>query len=228
MSKLVLITGLQRGNPIHYDLTTASGIFVSGSDSVAGVHGFRVKSALGRQYSYDSAAVAASTATLSGVGGDDFTGYIDWAANYPGTYGNNISVGLTTSGSGNAITISTSWAATTGYPTFTVTCPPSTLVWQVVAAVNSDEEASQFINASTLTPTNTAGGFAPLALVGGTNGTKLDAEPPYNVAGEPIWINVTDRVTVVVDIQDRVVQRTLQRNRWRYVSLGAIEAVSLT
>src|SRR5580704_10578326 len=137
MSRLVLITGLQRGSYFHYDATTASGILPNSQEGPASVQGFRVKSALGRQYGYDSAAVAASTATLSGSAGYDYTGYIDFQANYPGTYGNNIAIAVNTSGTGTGtgmygVSFTTAWSATTGYPTFTANSPAGLLAYQLV------------------------------------------------------------------------------------------------
>ncbi len=233
MSKLVLITGLQRGSYYHWDATTASGIYPISHEGPASVQGFRVKSALGRQYSFTpggaTAGAAAATATFSGS-----TSNINFQANYPGTYGNNISIILTQSGTGTQtglfnVQFTTTWSTPNGYPTFTINVPSAGLQnWQIVNAINADEQLSQFITASTLSPNSTDVQFGAIQLTGGTNPTTTDAEPPYGLAGEPIWINVTDKVTVVVDIQDRVVQRTLQRNRWRYISLGAIEGVNIT
>ena len=211
MAKLVLITGLQRGNAISYDTATASGIYsVGGEDGPASVNGFRVKSALGRQFSFDSTAVKA---TLTD-GGLTFT------ANYAGTYGNNITVDTALGGS--AITVVTTWAATTGYPTILITVPSGTRADAAAQALNSDPVSTQLITASYASASALVTNISATALATGTNGSTLDAEPPYGVAGEPIWIRVTDKVTCVIDAQDRVTQRSLQRNHWRYISLGAI------
>lgn len=205
MANLVKITGLQHGR--------------GGSDSgPASVRGFRVKSALGRQYSNASGAVAATLAS----------GTVSFAAKYKGTYGNNIVVDENSSGAGTAATVSVAWAASTGYPTITINANTSATNATVVAAVNAHPVAGQLVTAATSAGSST---FAPVAgtgsgdarnLAGGSNGTATDKEPPYGVLGEPIWFRVTDGVTVIVDTDDRVVQRSLQRNNWRYISLGAI------
>ena len=209
MAKLVLITGLQRGNPITYDTATASGIYSVGEDGPASVNGFKIKSALGRQYSFDSTAVKATLVS----------GTITYTANYAGTYGNNITVDTAL---GSAITVATTWAATTGYPTILITVPTGTRADAAAQALNSDPVASQLITASYASASALVYNISANPLAGGTNGPTLDAEPPYGVAGEPIYLRVTDKVTLVVDVQDRVVQRSLQRNNWRYISLGAI------
>lgn len=205
MSKLVLITGLQHGRK-------------TGDAGPASVRGFRVKSALGRQYSNTSDAVAA---TLT-------SGSLTYTANYKGTYANNITINENVTGSGTAVTVSTAWAATTGYPTITISANTSATNAGVAAAVNADPIARQLVTATTISGsetfsaiTNTGSGDAR-ALSGGSNGTATDKEPPYGILGEPLWFRVTDGVTVVVDADDRVVQRSLQRNNWRYISLGAI------
>jgi hypothetical protein len=212
MAKLVLITGLQRGNPISYDTATASGIYSTGEDGPAAVNGFKIKSALGRQYSFDSTAVKA---TLT-------DGALTFTANYAGTYGNNITVDTALGSSGSATTVVTTWAATTGYPTILITVPSGTRADAAAQALNSDPVSTQLITASYASASALVTNISATALSTGTNGSTLDAEPPYGVAGEPIYLRVTDKVTLVVDVQDRVVQRSLQRNNWRYISLGAI------
>jgi len=208
MAKLVKITGLQRGAPVKYNSATASGIYASGEDGPASVHGFRVKIALGRQYNQISTAVAA---TLT-------SGTVTYAANYKGSYGNNITVSQVLTGS--TISVATTWDSS-GYPTVALTVPSGTKANAAAQAINSDPVARQLVTASYSSATATAYAFSGTALAAGSNGSTTDSEPPYGVAGEPIWFNINDKVTTVVDVQDRVVQRSLQRNSWRYVSLGA-------
>jgi hypothetical protein len=221
MANLVKITGLQRGATRHYTSTTASGVYSDGSNGPASVRGFRVKYALGRQYNQNSTAVAATVSS----------GTVSWTAKYKGAYGNSIKVAIVVSGNNTPLTVATTFTASTAEPVITVysatngggTATSRTI--DVVNLINSDAQASQLITAgiaSGFTSTSTVYAFSAASLAAGSNGTGTqDAEPPYGVAGEPLWVNVTDRTIWVVDTQDRVVQRTLQRNNWRYVSLGS-------
>lgn len=225
MSNLVKIRGLSRGAPNIYDSTTASGVYgTPGGAGPASVRGFRIKSAIGRQYNFETASVAATLA--SGTGGG-----VTWTASYDGTYGNNIQVAIAAGSAGVSDPVVVTWQSATAYPLITVnkanTVSGAFSVQQAVNAVNSDPEAAQFVVAScsTTEASVTVGTLSATNLSGGSNGTgTADAEPGPNtggVAGEPIYVNVTNQTTVVVDTDDQVTARQLQRNRWRWISLGS-------
>lgn len=219
MAQLVKITGLQRGPLVAYSAAgTASGTLTesgtawrvgTGLEGPAAVAGFRVPHAIGRQYSFDSSAKVAAL-TISNV---------VFYANYAGTYGNNIKVGVTVTGATTSVT--TTYTASTANPTITVTVPTGSKAGDVVTAIDADPTARQFVTAYAASNTAAASTVSAASLSGGTDGSTLDAEPPYGVAGEPIWFNVTDQSVAVVDTTSRVTQRSLQRNAWRYISLGS-------
>jgi hypothetical protein len=221
MATLVQIVGLQRGSSVRYSAAaTASGtltesgtsqaIYPGGSEGPASVQGFRVPHAIGRQYGFDSAAKTAALTQSNVV----------FYANYAGSYGNNIKVSLTVTGATTSVV--TTYTGGTANPTIAITVPTGAKAGDVVNAVDADPTARQFITAYAATNTAALTQFtSAINLSGGTNGSVLDAEPPYGVTGAPIYFNVTDKSIAVVDYTDRTVQRSLQRNSWRYVSLGA-------
>ena len=220
MATLVKIVGLQRGAPVRYSVAaTASGsltesgtsqaIYTGGSEGPASVQGFRVPHAIGRQYSQDSAAKTAALTQSNVV----------FYANYPGSYGNNISVSLAT---GSTASVVTTYANGTANPTLAITVLTGAKAGDVVNAIDADPTARQFVTAYAASNTAAISTFSATALSGGTNGTILDSEPNYNgLTGAPVYFNVTDKSVAVVDITDRTVQRALQRSNWRYISLGS-------
>lgn len=223
MANLIRIRGTQRGAATVYDTTTASGVLGSpGEASVASVRGFRIKSAMGRHFKQNS---TSTKATIS-------SGTLTWTANYPGAYGNGIQVDLTT-GAYSSVQVVTTTVSGTANPQISVYVPTGLNALSVANAINADYEAGQIIsvtpgggdsNGAAATNSSVVYSFTPKWLSGGSNGTGTqDAEPgpqTQGVAGEPIYVNVTSKTTWVVDADDGVVQRTLQRNYWRFIPLG--------
>lgn len=228
MTNLVKIRGLSRGPAEPYNTTTASGI-LSGSAGPSSVRGFRVKSAVGRHYLKNSDAVKASLTS----------GTITFTANYPGTYANGFKAAIVVSGASTPLSVVVTNTSSTAYPVITVNSATSagssaiTTAKQAIDAVNSDPLASQFVTASVgggangggaATNSSTIYAFSSALFTGGSNGTGSDAEPgpqTLGVAGEPIFINLNNKTTIVVDTDDQSVARTLMRNRWRWVEIGA-------
>ena len=217
MSKLVLIRGLDRGG------RTSSG-FTASDSSVDSVRGFKGRAALGRAY---TAGVKASyTTALTGANND-----LKFTARYGGTYANNITlVYVDPSGNNKTLSVVVTYASTTGYPVITVNLATNgggtitSTGAQILAAINGDPTASQWVIASLAASNDGTGvvtAMSSQSLASGTN-VGTDAEPPYGVVGEPIYIKVVAPVSIVVDTDDPNVGRVLRRNHSRYISLGAV------
>lgn len=228
MTNLVKIRGLSRGPSYTYNATTASGI-LSGGSGPASLRGFRVKSAVGRHYLKNTDSVKAAITS----------GTVTFTSAYPGTYANNFKAAIVVSGNNTPLSVVVTNTSATAYPVITVNAATNgsgtaiSTAKDVVNAVNSDPVASQFVTAAVgggaqaggaATASSTAYAFSAALFTGGSNGTGSDAEPgpqTLGVAGEPIFINLNNKVTVVVDTDDQNVARTLMRNRWRWVEIGA-------
>lgn len=207
---LVIIRGLDRGTRPAGAVPAVPG--EQEADGPTQLRGFRVKHPTFRQYSYEPQAVAASYSFPGST--------LTFSANYKGAYGNSIAVVLA---NGAGQTVSTSWASNTANPIITVTVPSGTTASGVANLINTDETASQFITCSYGSAGQGVGAFTQQSLSGGSNGVSADAEPSTEVeglAGEPIWLRVTNKSTCVVDVSDNVTSRTLKRNQWRYVVVG--------
>lgn len=189
MATVVKIRGLDRAD--------------SGGSATGGSYrGFKVKSALGPNIT-GGTSVRATLTPATGTGKVTVTSKIGGAA------GNNIQFGLAAA-SGSAEVVAVTYGSGTGYPTITVTPRSSGTAAQVVAAVNADPVASQFVTASE----NTAGAVGTNAaanLATGANGTGTS---------EPFYQSVNARTTVLADVDDQVTVRTLKRNANRWISLG--------
>jgi hypothetical protein len=196
MATNVKIRGIDRGKSAVSD------------GSVSALRGFRVKSSLGNSVT-GGTSVKASLTIGATTNGAVYTAKIGGAA------GNNIQVGVTQSGgTATVLSVVTTYAATTGYPSIVITagstCTPNT----IVAAVNADPVASQFITAAPLTTGDgtTLAAAAASALTSGADGTGT---------AEAFYVKVTNKATVVVDVDEPKTARTLKRNGYRFVSLGA-------
>lgn len=217
MATLLKIRGLSRGK-----LTGNPSVATASDGSVASVRGFRIKHAVGRQFSYETGAVKASRT----VGASNSA--VTYTANYAGAWGNNVQVAhVLTTASGAAANVAFTYQSGTANPLITVNVATNvsgsniSTATAVAALVNADPNASQYVTAAAGgNGTGTVSTISASNLTSGSNGTTTDAEPPYNVAGEPIWVRVNNASLVVVDVDDQVTARTLMRNRWRYVSLG--------
>lgn len=170
----------------------------SGSALSAGDRGFRVKSGFGQQYpsGVKATATVASTPTFTVT------------AKYGGTWANGHTVTVATGGTAGNIVVS--YGAGTGVPTFTISTGGTLTVTQAVAALNAHAHFSQYYTASGSGAALTAGGSG--ALAGGTNvGT-----------GQSIYVQLNNKSTAVVDIDDAETARTLRRNYNRFMSLGSV------
>lgn len=229
MTTLVKIRGLQRGAPTIFDTTSQSGVLSTGEAGPASVRGFRVKSAIGRHYKQNTTAVTA-TAT---------SGTLTWSAAYPGAYGNDIQVAIVVAGTSTPLTVAVTNQSATAKPIITLNSATdgggaaTTRAIDAANLLNSDAAAAQLVTVAVggslgATPyvnSSTVTAFSAKNLASGSNGTgTLDAEPgpqTGGVTGEPIFLNVTNKTTWVVDTDDQVTARTLMRNRWRFIEIGA-------
>lgn len=112
-------------------------------------------------YKIQGAAIAAGTnplqATVTAAG-------VVYKARDVGTYGNGITVGVTISGTGAAVTnIAVSTLA------IVITCGSNTTRGTVAAAVNGSASASLLVSASAAAPSSLITGHAATALTGGTD-----------------------------------------------------------
>jgi len=193
MATVVKLRGLDRAGSATPDGSATGGSY----------RGFKVKSALGPSVT-GGTSVAASLTPATG------TGKVTVTSKIGGAKGNNIQFALAAA-SGSAEVVAVTYASTTGYPTITVTPRTGGTAAQVVAAVNADPVASQFVTASV----NTAGAVgtnAAAPLANGADGTGTS---------EPFYQSVNGKTTVLADVDDQVTVRTLKRNANRWISLGA-------
>jgi len=187
MATVVKIRGLDRSDN------------TGGSATGGSYRGFKVKSALGPSVTGGTSVAASKT-----LGTLKFTSKIGGAA------GNNIQAALVTGGTATpAVTVT--YASTTGYPTVTSTQTAGVTEAVVVAAINADPIASQFVTASTTSGGTAFTAGAAGALSSGANGTGTS---------EPFYQSVNSRSTVLADVDDQVTVRTLKRNANRWISLG--------
>jgi hypothetical protein len=165
--------------------------------SIGPARGFRVASGYGLQFpsGVKATATVASTPTFT------------FTAKYGGTWANGHAVTVATGGTAGAIAVA--YAAGTGVPTFTISTGGTLTVTQAVAALNADSRFSQLYTAAGTGAALTAGGTGTLA--GGTNvGT-----------GQVIYVVLSSKGLMIVDVDDAQTQRTLRRGTNRYISLGA-------
>ena len=194
MATLVKIKGLDRGIN-SADLTTVGRSY----------RGIRVKAPY--QQAQGGSGTAKATLTPN-------TNSVSFTANSAGTWGNNVSI-VTAVGT---LGVATTYAATTGYPTITVTAPATATVaanTAIVSAVNNDPVASQYVTAA-LAGTGAAAnaGQSTATLASGSNGS--------GAVLNPIWIKAAQNAPVVVDVDDPQNVRVLRRNYNRFISLGAV------
>lgn len=165
--------------------------------------GFRVAS----QYKQAQGGSGTAKATLTPTANS-----VKFDAKYAGAWGNNVRV-ATASGS---LAVAVSYAASTGHPTITVTAPATATLaanQAIVAAVNADPIASQFVTAS-VAGTGAAANAAVAAanLATGSDGTGASLYP--------IYIRVSGQQVQIIDIDNQETARNLRRNNGRFVSLG--------
>lgn len=162
--------------------------------------GFRVRSGHGSQFPAGVKATATGGATTSGI---------VVTAKYGGTWANGHTVNVSQAGSGTG-TVTYTYAANTGVPTFVVTGAATMTALNAVNALNADPVFKQLYTAAPLTTGAGTTLVSPGALATGTNvGT-----------GQPIYVSISNG-TYIVDADDRDSVRTLKRNGWRFLSLGA-------
>lgn len=171
----------------------------SGSALSAGDRGFRVKSGYGQGFPSGVKATATGGATTSAL---------TVTARYGGTWANGHTFNVSQAGSGTG-TVTVAYAAGTGVPTYTVTGAATMTANNAAAALNAHPGFSALYTA-------TGGGTGttlvnPGALAGGTNvGT-----------GQSLYVQLNNKATALVDIDDAETARTLRRNYNRFISLGA-------
>jgi hypothetical protein len=186
MATLLKIRGLDRGT-------------ASGDSPVVARRGFRVPSALGKQFLSGVKASLTPTANTQ-----------TYTAKYGGTWGNSVRIQTAT----GTLAVSVSYAASTGVPTILVTAPATATLaanTAVVNAVNAHAEASQLVTAS-IAGTGAAAHavVAATALSGGTDvGT-----------GQSIYVRTNQSATALVDADDPATAKMLRRNAGRFISLG--------
>lgn len=132
MATLVKIRGLDR---------SAGAVIGTGSGQDMINRGFRIPSGQGQEY-------------LSGYKASEIVGTVGapnaavkYTAKSGGAWGNNVKV-VQNAPSGSSTVISTAYAATTGYPTVTITPSTTDTAATLVAKVNADPMASQYVVAS--------------------------------------------------------------------------------
>jgi hypothetical protein len=192
MATYVKIRGLDRGSTVG-DLAT---------------RGFRIRTPFVR---YEGGVKASRSV---GAGNANVT----LTAKAGGTWGNNITyVQVDPGGTTATLGVVTTYDSS-GNPTITVNLGRAasainSTALQVKNAINNDPLASQFVTASNSgTGATVVAAAGSSALTGGTN---------VGNAGERVRVLVSNKATVVVDVDDPYVQRHLKRNAYRYISLGA-------
>ena len=142
---------------------------------------------------------------------------VQYAAVAGGTWANALLITHVVGGSAPSVAVT--YASGTGVPTITVTAPATATLAAnllVVAAVNNDPVAGQFVVCSILgtgATAHTAGG--PTALGGTVSGAN-----DTSGGGYPLLIRAVQNGTIVVDVDNAKTARTLRRSDWNFVSLG--------
>ena len=191
MARLVKLLGLDRGE--------------SGSSGAYAGRGFRLPSAH-KQKVGGTGVVAASREV--GTANDR----LRVSSKYGGAVFNGIGFQIGTGGGATPV-ISTT-IQSDGLPNILVTCDATTTANEVIALINGDVEASQWVVADRPNGDGTANvvAAANADLTGGNNGTgSSDA---------PVLQRVTAKNVVVVDLDDAATLRLVRRNAGRFVSLG--------
>jgi len=198
MATVVKIRGLDRADG-------------GGSATGGSYRGFKVKSALGPSVTGGTSVAATKTIGTSNAA-------VTYTAKIGGTRGNNIQVAHVVSGNNTPLSVVTTYATTTGYPTVTVNAATdggglsTTTATAAAAAVNADAVAAQFVSAA-------AGGTGASVIVAGAAGA-LSSGANGTGTSEPFYQSVNARTTVLADVDDQVTVRTLKRNANRWISLG--------
>lgn len=170
--------------------------------SVGPARGFRVASGHGLQYPSGVKATATGGATTNGM---------VVTAKYGGTWANGHTFTYAAGGANSNFSLAVTYAAGTGVPTFTYTAGTVLTVAQIVALLNADSRVSQLYTVTSLTTGAGTTPVSPGALASGTNvGT-----------GQVIYVTLSSKGLMIVDVDDAVTQRTLRRGTNRYISLGA-------
>jgi hypothetical protein len=192
MATLVKIAGLDRAG------ATADAPILSRGD-----RGFRIKSALSPIDRGGTAASYTPTATT-----------VTFTAVEAGAWGNNVQVQAAT----GTLAVSTTFAATTGYPVILVTAPATATLAAnklIVAKVNADPTASQYVVAKIA-----GAGTSAWAAVSATNLTSGAAGSTTPTTDTALYVYVNNGAIAVVDITDPLVARVLRRNYMRIAYLG--------
>jgi hypothetical protein len=198
MATVVKIRGLDRSN--------SNAVAGDGSATGGSYRGFKVPSTLGPTVT-GGTSVKASLAVGSGTNGVTYTSKIG------GVKGNDITI--VQSAAAGTFSVAVTYAASTGKPTITVVPKTGETINQLIAQVNADPAAAQFVTASPVsdglgtTPATQAGA----ALANGANGTGTS---------EPFYQSVNSKSTVLVDLDDQKTVRNLKRNANRWISLGQV------
>lgn len=197
MATVVKIRGLDRSN--------SNAVAGDGSATGGSYRGFKVPSTLGPSVT-GGTSVRASTSIGTTTNGIVYTSKIG------GAKGNNIKI---TQAAAGTFGVTVAYASGTGYPTLTITPQSTETINQLVARVNADPTAAQFVTASALT---TGAGTTPAtatdqALSSGADGTGTS---------EPFYQSVNSKSTVLVDLDDQKTVRNLKRNANRWISLGQV------
>lgn len=174
----------------------------SGDNATFKTRGFRVKSGHGLQF----ASGVKATAT-----GGTANNALTVTALFGGTWANGHTFTYAAGGANSNVVITTAYAANTGVPTYTITAGTTATIANIISALNGNATFKQFYVASTAGNGTGVTPVSPGALASGTDvGT-----------GTPIYVSLAG-TTLVVDADDRDVVRSLKRNTWRFLSLGAV------
>jgi len=164
--------------------------------------GFRVKSGHGLQF---PGGVKASA--TGGTANNAMT----VTALYGGTWANGHTFTYAAGGSNHTVAVTVAYAANTGVPTFTYTAGTLATIAEIVTALNANPTFKQLYVAST---TGNGTGTSPVSAGALASGTDVGT-------GQSIYISLAG-TTAVVDADDRETVRSLKRNGYRFLSLGAV------
>jgi len=205
MATLVKIRGLDRGSSVVADNSVTGGSY----------RGFRVPSGLGQQF--PSGAKAALSTNLTGSNND-----LTYTAKFGGTYGNKIQVAyIDPSANSAALSVTQTYTSGTGTPLISVSLATdsggaiTSTAAQIATAVAAHPGAAQFVTVANKTGNDGTGVVTAMSATNLASGTDVGT-------GQSVYLMVTNKSTVIVDVDDPQTARALGRNIKRFVSLGAV------
>jgi len=170
--------------------------------TVGPARGFRVASGYGLQFPAGVKATATGGATTNGM---------VVTAKYGGTWANGHTFTYAAGGANSNFVLTVAYAAGTGVPTYTYTAGTLLTVAQIAALLQADARVGQLY---TVAPLTTGAGTTPVSVGALATGTNVGT-------GQPIYVTMTSKGLMIVDVDDAQTQRTLRRSTNRFISLGA-------